>query len=138
MCSLRTNDGSHLQRLVTNRRRLILLNKTRRYARQAMTMKQHGKKKKRSTSVSKTPTQGGAVGEGGDKRKVKLTPDYVVSLSKDAPPVILQSASDLAASLSCGRLQSLDESTRASVRVPKCNNGCLRRANWIFKLSVRK
>jgi len=101
----------------------MLLNKTRRYARQAKTMQQSGKETKRSSSASKNSTQGGAVGAGGEKRKVKLTLDYVVSLSKDAPSVILQSASDLAASLNGGCLQRLDESMRFSARVPKCNNG---------------
>jgi hypothetical protein len=90
-------------------------------------MTKDGKQMKRSTSGSKNPTQGGAVRAGGDRWKVNLTPDSVVSHSKDAPSVILQSASDLAASLSGGRLQRLDESTRASVRAPKYTYGGLQR-----------
>jgi len=37
-------------------------------------MQKSGQNKKRSLSTSKTPTQGGAGGAGGEKRKVKLTP----------------------------------------------------------------
>jgi len=64
---------------------------------------------------------------------VKLTPDYAVNLSKDAPSVILESASDLAASLSDGCLQRLDESTRFSARVPKSNNGGLKKDEVDFQ-----
>jgi len=92
-----------------------------------MTMQKRGQNKKRSLSASKNPSQGGAGGAVGNKRKAKLTPDYVVSLSKDAPSIILQSASDLAASLSGGSLQRLDESTRFSARAPKCIHDVLQK-----------
>ena len=113
----KTKDKLHRKR--ANHRRLILLNKTRWYARQTMTKEKM--KMKRGTSGSKTPTQGGAARAGGDRRKVKLIPASVVSFSKDTPSVILQAASDLPASLKGGHLQRLDESTRGSVRAPKHN-----------------
>jgi len=96
-------------------------------------MKKDRKQKKRSTSASKTPTHGGMIRMDGDKRKVKLIPDSVVSLSKDAPSIILQSTKDLTASLSGGRLQRLEESTHASVRAPKYNNDGLQREKLDFQ-----
>ena len=87
-----TNMKMHLSR--ANRRRLILLNKTRRYASKMKKSKRNNPLKKTASGLRAT-TLGGATY--GDKGKVNLTPDSLVSYCKYSPSALLQSASDLAA-----------------------------------------
>ena len=62
----------------------------------------------------------------------------MVSHSKDEPSVILQSTSDLAASLSGGRLQRLDENTQNSVLMPKYKYARLQRGDFQTKYAEVK